>query len=129
MRSVTIMLAAAAMAACVANSSRVTPEVERWLSSYMEVTVMTLKTRNVRQVGAATCGEATFELNGFQNDYRPFVYVPNGESIFAVGEGMALHDSPRCPASDEILSICAPTAAGRERAQLRHTRCQMHAPL
>ena len=90
---------------------------------------MTLKTRKVRQVGAATCGEATFELNGFENRYRPFVYVPNGESIFAFGDAVALPDAAQCSVTDEILSICATTAAEREKAQLRYTRCQARTPL
>ena len=90
---------------------------------------MTLKTRNVRQVGAATCGEATFELNGFENPYRPFVYVPNGESIFAFGDSVVLADAAQCSVMDEIRSICAATAAEREKAQLRFTRCQARTPI
>ncbi len=90
---------------------------------------MTLKTRNVRQVGAATCGEASFELHGSETGYRPFVYVPDGESIFAFGDAIALPDAARCPVTDEILSICAPSATEREKAELRHTRCQVSQPL
>jgi hypothetical protein len=107
----------------------VPPEVERWLSGYMEVTIMKLKTRNVRLVGSATCGEASFELNGAQTRYRPFAYVPDGDSIFATEAALGLPDSARCPVSDEILTICAPTAAEREAAGLRHTRCEMRTPL
>ena len=107
----------------------VPPEVERWLSGYMEVTVMKLKTRNVRQVGSATCGEASFELNGAQSRYRPFAYVPEGDSIFATETALTLADSAQCPLNDEIQAICAPTAAEREAAGLRHTRCEMRAPL
>ena len=107
----------------------VTPEVEQWLSSYKEVIIMTLKTRNVRKAGDATCGEASFELHGSETGYRPFVYVPNGDSIFATGGPIALPDAAQCPVTDEILSICAPTAPEREAAELRLARCQLSTPL
>jgi hypothetical protein len=90
---------------------------------------MKLKTRNVRQVGSATCGEASFELKGVQSPYRSFVYVPEGDSIFATETAVTLADLAQCPLKYEIDAICAPTAAEREAAGLRHTRCEMRTPL
>jgi len=92
---------------------------------FAEARASSMKLRNVRRVRGSVCGEVSIEATGRPPAFRLFTYRFGREAVLDLPPGPKLAaDVAQCPARDQILAICAPTAAEREQAELRVVRCQ-----
>jgi hypothetical protein len=124
-----LLLLPGLLAACSEAETPLERQARQWLvTTYPEADAPSLELRNVRPVGGRVCGEARFRFRGADVGYRLFTYA-GIDGIFETPlPRQLLPHTPPCDFTrDEILSVCASSAAARQEAELRVLRCQMQA--